>query len=52
VIGQLEGWGDEEFADRKRAWVVTTLTRQHGLERGQFFSRLGELVREEVAAFS
>jgi hypothetical protein len=52
AIGQLEGWSDEGFAQGKSQWAMAAWTRQHGLERGQFFTQLGQLVREEIAAFS
>jgi predicted ATPase/class 3 adenylate cyclase len=50
VIGRLEGWDEERFADRKLEWVLAGLARTQGQDRGRFFARLGELVREELAA--
>jgi hypothetical protein len=49
AVGRLEGWTAEGFADRKAEWLMAALSRQGGLERPQYFARLGALVREEVA---
>jgi predicted ATPase/class 3 adenylate cyclase len=52
VVGRLEQWGDEQFANRKVTWLLAALARHEGLERRQFFVRLGELVREELELLS
>ena len=52
VIGKLEGWSDERFAHFKAEWALGAVARQQSMERGQFFARLGQLVREEIAASS
>jgi predicted ATPase/class 3 adenylate cyclase len=51
VVGRLEGWSDEEFANLKLTRAMVALSRQSQLDRREYFTRLNALVREEVQAF-
>ena len=52
VIGDLEGWSDDGFANAKVVWALTKASRQSELERREYFGRLNALVREEVQRFA
>jgi hypothetical protein len=50
VVGRLEGWTDEEFANRKVTRALYAQARQDEISREAFFAQLSALAREEVVA--
>ncbi len=48
VVGGLEGWSDEDFANLKLTRAMTAAGRQSQMDRVDFFARLHALAREEV----
>ncbi len=48
VLGRLEGWTDDEFANRKLERVITAAGRQSEMSRAELFGRLNALARDEA----
>jgi predicted ATPase/class 3 adenylate cyclase len=48
VLGRLEGWSDEEFANSKLERVIAAAVRQEAMTRADLFGRLNALAREEA----
>ena len=48
AIGDLEGWSDEEFANRRIERVLGVIQQQGAMERSAFFAALGIRLREEL----
>ena len=48
AIGDLEGWSDEEFANRRIERVLGVIQQQGTMERSAFFAALGIRLREEL----
>ena len=44
----IEGWADDEFADRKVERVIAAAVLQEGMTRKEFFARLNALAQEET----
>ena len=48
AIGDLEGWSDEEFANRRIERVLGVIQRHGTMERSAFFAALGIRLHEEL----
>ena len=48
AIRDLEGWSDEELANRRIERVLGVIQQQGAMERSAFFAALGIRLREEL----
>jgi hypothetical protein len=50
MVGEVEGWTDDDFAQRRFERLVDIVPRLEAMPRPEFFALLGGRLREELAA--
>jgi hypothetical protein len=48
MVADLEGWTDDDFAQRRFERLIEIVPRLEALPRAEFFALLGSRLREEL----